>query len=349
MKYNYLISMLVVTSMFVSCEINNVDPIQPEEQPEKIANYDLVQDLGGDQVNCNITINDLPPSATHMGDDAVYAHVINNFGTNIETPDCLVDINSVFELVYDSVLGLHLAIKPIIEYTKNELSSRKLMVSWNEEKVRQLTDSVYFSINEIDSSYHRGLFHGDCDENDSYSIIHFNILVINRYGCAKVNVNTPALNNHLRYYTNKFDATKEDSIDIAPTEFREKYGDAYCSSQMLGTFCLMGGKITMLDADSASQKMVLNEAIDKLKKHIKTGADWEELVKDSEHLQNSFCMFMSTETRSYNGALFGNYIDQVNCADSIYRLGEFMQYSQGFRPYSDIYPNYNFVDFNFPH
>lgn len=335
-KTNELIfGLLISIAILFSCEDKNDDLLTPDNKTDY--SESIIVDFNTNQVQCNITIDSLHP------------HVINNFASHIELP--LIKnggVYSIFQGQSTNEFGYIYPLNPVVEYIKDEFSVKKIIASWDKDSTRVLTDSIYFKITKIDSNFHERLSYNNYSIEDS-TIIYINLLNINRYGYSKINFNDSDINSFLVYDINTSDS-EESSINITPQDFQDKYGDAFCSSLVLGTFNLFEGVIYGVNAQPDSRNDALKEAVDMVKLYLSEEKDWEELVTNSTYLKNSIYLDgYSKSTMGYSGGLIGNYNTVVNSADSLYQLGEFNQYSSGYKLYSDLYKNFDFIDMAFPY
>lgn len=329
-----LISILLIAFVILSsCEDNNDDfpAIETDSSESMVADYNT------NQVQCKVTIDNLHP------------HVINNFAARISiAPDSNAGISSIYTGQSTSEYGFIHPLSPVVEYVKDEYSIKKIIASWDRDSTRALTDSLYLDINKIDSKFHEKLNYKNYSVEDS-TIIYVNLLNINRYGSAQVNLTNSDINNYLVYHINTGDGAVS-SINLTPLDFRNKYGDAFCSSLMLGTFNMIEGFIFGVYALPNSRNAALNEAVEMVKRYLSGESEWEKLVSTSTYLKYSiFIDGYSKSSKGYSGELSGNYGAIVNTADSLYHLGEFAHYSYGFQLYSDLYPNFDFIDAEFPY
>src|SRR5690606_4969825 len=150
---------------------------------------------------------------------------------------------SLYQSEQSTDFGAIYPIEPIIEIKKNELNLKKVIASWSEENVNRLSDSIYLQFNALDGNYHQKLQHDDATAYLQSTIIYVNLLHIKRYRYAAIAIDKQATNNYLEYKPNKFLTPAEDGIDISPQEFGVGYGDALCSSLLLGTRLVMHGVI----------------------------------------------------------------------------------------------------------
>jgi hypothetical protein len=337
MKSKLIFGLLVSTAIMFSCENkNDVQPIPSNNESDY--RESRVEDFNTKQILCNKTIDSLSP------------YVLNNFSERIKIPDeDFTSLNySIFLGQSTTEFGYIFPLAPITKYVKNEYSVKKIIASWHRDSTRLLTDSLYFSVTKVDSCFHKGLNYVDYSSDDS-TIIYVNLLNINRYGYAKININDPDIDSYLAYKTNKDSGKNVNSINITPQEFRNRYGDAFCSSLMFGTFNLTEGVVYGVNAQDDSRSDALEEVMSIVKIHLTENKEWKGLVVNSKYLKNSFYSQYSKSTKGYVDNLMVNYQKIINSADSLYRLGEFNIYSLGFKLYSELYPNYNFIDVKFPY
>jgi hypothetical protein len=340
MKKQLLSALILLVAIFVSCQKDDSTPLD-ESKSDTFLNdtYAVIDDLNTDPVYCQVTVDSLHP------------HVINNFASGVAFPLFLYKEKSLYQSEQSTDFGAIYPIEPIIEIKKNELNLKKVIASWSEENVNRLSDSIYLQFNAFDGNYHKKLKDVDATPYLQSTIIYVNLLNINRYGYASIAIDNPAINNYLKYKTNKFGTPASDGIDISPQEFRSDYGDAFCSSLLLGTCLLMRGEIWGVIADSASQVAALEEAVDLVKVYLNNPVDWNELVKDSKYLSNSmYGESFSISRYGYTAPSISlNYRQELREMDSLYHLGHFIQYDKGFQKYATLYPDYPFVDADLPY
>jgi hypothetical protein len=337
-KSKLFFGLMISIAILFSCEEINDEPIIPDNYNKTAYSESRVEDFNTNQIQCNITIDSLHP------------YVINNFAANIEFPSKNIGGNySIFPGQSTTEFGYIRPLAPITEFFKNEYSVKKIIASWHKDSTSILTDSLYFNVTNVDSNFHRGLSYSDFSVEDS-TIIYINLLNINRYGFAKINMNDPEIDNYLVYSTNKDSVQNSPSINITPQEFRDKYGDAFCGSLMLGTFNLTEGVVYGVNAQYESRSDALEEVMNIIRIYLTENKEWEELVVNSKYLKNSFYnVGYSRTSKGYSGILFGNYQEIINSADSLYQSGKFNHYSTGFQLYSELYPNFEFLDVTFPY
>lgn len=340
MKKQFLSALIFLVAIFVSCQKDDSTPLD-ESKADTFLNdtYAVVDDLTADPVYCQFTVDSLHP------------HVINNFASGVAFPLFLSKDKSLYQSEISTNFGTICPIEPIIEFKKNELNLKKVIASWSEENVNRLSDSIYLQFNAFDGNYHKKLKDVNTTAYLQSTIIYVKLLNINRYGYAAIAINNPAINNYLKYKTNKFGTLVSDGIDISPQEFRASYGDAFCSSLLLGTRLLMRGEIKGVIADNASQKAALEEAVDLVKIYLNNTVDWNELVNDSKYLSNSMYVESTSISRyGYSSPSINlNYRQESRVMDSLYHLGHFIQYDKGFQKYATLYPDYPFVEADLPY
>lgn len=330
-----IVGLLVAATMLISCD-ENTNEIAISKEDEKGLNIEnefqgaLVADLKTTPIQCLVTIDSLHP------------HVINNFASHVEIPNFVPNLDhSIFIRQSTEEHGYIYPLSPVVEFVKDELMVNKVIVSWSRDRALALTDSVYSIATQIDSNFHERLKY----QIDSYSnsnAVYVNLLSVNRYGYAKLNVTDPQINNYLLYKVDSNDTTSN-GISISAQDFRDKYGDAFCSSLTLGTLILVEGYVFGIQALPASQNDILNEITTKVKIYFNEGKDWSELVADSKYLQNSTFMPVHTMIKGCPG-MMANYQKLSSTADSLYQTGEFTQFSMGYQHYSALYPHFNFID-----
>lgn len=335
-----IVGLLVAATMLISCDENTIEIAIPKEEETGIAIENefqgaLVADLKTNAIQCHVQIDSLQP------------YLINNFASHVEIPNFVPNLDhSIFIGQSTEEYGYIYPLSPVVEFIKDELMVNKIIVSWSKDRALALTDSVYSLATQIDSNFRERL---KC-QIDSYpnsNAVYVNLLNVNRYGYAKLKVADPQINNYLLYKVDPNDTTSN-GISISAQDFRDKYGDAFCSSLTLGTLILVEGYVFGIQVLPASQNDILNEITTKVKIYFNEGKAWSELVANSKYLQNSTFMSVHTMIKGCPG-MVANYQKLSNMADSLYQTGEFTQFSMGYQHYSALYPHFNFIDVENPY
>ncbi len=339
-KNKLIIGLTALMVILYACDDKNNDQPTPRDGTDYSGSVvdglkTIEANISSDQIKCNISIDSLHP------------HILNNFASHIEIPlGEKSGVYSIFNGISSDEFGYIYPLNPILEFVKDEQSVKKIIASWNKDSINAITDSIYLNVTKIDTNYHDPLNYTSYSYTNT-TIIYINLLNINRYGYAKINFDNSQINNYLLFDLNSID-NQESNITITPQDFREKYGDAFCSSLLLGTVDLFEGVIYGVNAPSGSRNDALEEAVEMVKLYISEEKEWKELVANSKYFKNSIYIdYYSKSNIGYSGEIAGNYNKITNTADRIYQLGKFNQYSSGFKLYSDIYHNYDFIDVDF--
>lgn len=345
MKLKSFLLLPLLALCIVSCKKGDDEPVvkdEPEVEEKTCVDCSAsaVEDYDIEQLKCDVEKTRLDSGT--LGGKTFYTE--NVVGIGKVMPGLLQDKGSVTKNEGSDTFD---DIKSLLTYNRDELTVKKIIASWDPAQVEALTDSLYREINSIDGNIHGGI--NFFEEEQSETMVYFNLLNIYRFGYVELDVNDSKVNDYLVYKTNKYGDIEDDEITLTPDQFKNTYGDAFCSSLMIGALFNVQGKVFGINADSDSQEEALAEVVETMKIYLTTGTDWKDLVQESTYLKNSNIVENSTEVTGIDTDILKKHNEILSDIDELYKKGEFSSYSKGYQLYSDLYPDYNFVEVEMPY
>ncbi|QQS51794.1 MAG: hypothetical protein IPM71_03465 [Bacteroidota bacterium] len=132
-----------------------------------------------------------------------------------------------------------------------------------------------------------------------------------------------------------------DEITISAENFKNTYGDLYCNAITIGVNLNVEFEINEVIFDVAKQTEILEEASDLFSDYIKGYSTWEELSKESSFFRQS-----SINSMNRSGipriSIFDDAVQNIVYLDSIYKNMDFGVLSMHYKPYSHLYPKFDF-------
>lgn len=310
---------LVIVVLFTSCRKDKNEPVIVS--PEKKEGFVIV---------------DAENKGSHFKSDGLVNirlddRLLNNLGVGYD-PVSGVEKSSIF--------NPSISLNPIVSLFLDESFSKKIIVSWDYANLNRLEDSILINGLGLDSSK---VWHASTN-GSSYSGIYGKIIVYKKFGIAKIDVNSPSINNCLTFKTNLGEGLEKDGITLAPELFKRIYGTAYRDSIVLGVFLNVNFSISDVDVKSNAYLETLSEAGRLIKMLGEGEIKWDELKANSTHFKKS--SITTSGCLAIPGVFFLNSADKlatgIGLIDGFYKDAKFGILSDGYMPFSAIYPDYKF-------
>ncbi len=331
----FSISFLLLFSM-LSCETessNNEELLNQISNKELVERLKAIQPLVKDINRVDSYFSENPIDSTY------FSRLFSNLGNGINSSNSERKLNILKVLSIDSVnLG------DIINYTLEEAFTKKIIVSWNRESNNFFKDSV---LSEITQDSARLIHIPFPVFNDSFGNVQLDFLFINKYGFIELDHENKNMNNYLRYKSSNYQNEATDEISFSPTKFKLLYGDHYTSRLTLGTAMNFHLTLSNIDFSGGEEKDVLQEAMDMVTKIIETNGSWDDLKRNSKYFKNSDFTEISGAARPTIVSVLLDIDDfsrEYKLVDSLYRNSHVGILRKEYKPYSELYPNFDFED-----
>jgi len=297
----------------------------------------------------------IEPMNVSSGNQDSFVIVETETNSSYFKPDSLIHINLSDGLLYNlgvgkdisssveglSIFNQNISLKPIVSLSLNESFSKRFILSCDYGNSNRLEDSILTNVLKLDSSKAK---HASSNGNTDF-LIYGKMIFYKKFGTAKINKSNPLINDYLTYKTNLFQRVDKDGITITPDLFKGIFGTAYRDSLVLGVFVNANFTISGVDLKDNTYEESLQEVSEILEKLKDGNLKWDELKVNSIHLKQSSLLisdYLAIPRINFINSM-DKLIEEIGQMDGFYKKADFGILSDGYLPFSSIYPDYKFL------
>ncbi len=320
---------LSALSIFQSCEKENSGQSNKDEDGTEMTDTVITYEV--------LITEELKTESIFLDESLIISQInleiLNGIGLGFDTIEHMQEL-SIFQIgPRDS----------IVKFTLNESESFTCVYSFDKLKSNRAQDSLTQNKIISDSSFVLKYIPVSSQSiiNQKSSTLYVNLIYKKMLGKVQIDIENKALNEYLRFKSSIIDSLDNDEITISAENFRNTYGDLFCNAITLGVYLNVEFELSEVTFEASKQAEILEEASALFAVFIKGNSTWEALRQGSSYFSQSN-IFDMNRTEIPRFSIFDDAVQNIVYLDSIYKKMDVGVLSMQYKPYSYIYPKFDF-------